>query len=160
MTTDEIKFDEFDRQFYDCCSSHTELRNRHVRLAFINRALDENLARAIHQTISSTRTSGALPLRKLKLSVTDRGVFSTLVIPSIQDVLEEISRSWLVVRDPRDDHPDELLVQELGGQEGDGTHRMPLARDVEVVFRKIWPKSRKEGGDWRDDWHSWPLWHI
>jgi len=159
MADDEYRFREFDRQFYDYRSSYSDLRNGHVRLAFINRALDENLARAIYQTISSTRTSGALPLRKLKLSVTGRGVFRKLVIPSIQDVLEHIGRSWLLMRNPRDDRSDELLVRELGGYERGGTHRMPLARDVEVVFRKVWPKRRKGGGDWRDDWHSWPLAH-
>jgi len=55
---------------------------------------------------------------------------------------------------------DELLVREPGGQEREGMHSRPMAKDLEVIFRKIWPESRKEGGDWRDDWHSLPLAHI
>jgi hypothetical protein len=156
---DEYGFDEFDRQLSEHRSAHSHFCNGHIRLAFINRALDENLARAIFQSISSTRMSGALPLRKLKLSMTGHGVF-TMGIFTIRDVFEQIGRSWLLMRNPRDDRPDELLVREPGRQEREGTHRRSLARDLEVIFRKIWPERRKEGSDWRDDWHSLPLAHV
>lgn len=153
---DEHEFDEFDRKLskYVFPPSFSLLPNGHFRLAFINRALDEDLARAIYQCISSTKKGGALPLRKLKLSMTGHGVITALGSYTIWDVFEQIGRSWLLVRHPRDDRPDELLVQEIRGQ---GREGMPIAKDLEVIFRKIWPKSRKEGGDWRDDWHSLPL---
>jgi len=109
---DEYEFDEFDRKpsEHRCPPSFSFLRNGYLRLAFINRALDENLARAIYQSISSTRMDGALPLRKLKLSMTGHGVITALGQFTIPDVFEQIGRSWLLVRNPRDDRPDELAI--------------------------------------------------
>lgn len=124
---DEYEFDEFDRKLSGNRSppSFPFLRNGHFRLAFTNRALGENLARAIYQSISSTGKGGALPFNKLKLSMTGHGVITALGPYTIQDVFEQIGRSWLLVRHPRDDRPDELLVREPRGRKGRGCIRGP-----------------------------------
>ncbi len=161
-TPNDPSFDDLDQQFFDGpSSSYRKPRNGHVRDAFINSALDETLARAIFRRISTAKTSGALPLERLKLRVRGGGCFGdNSMLCSISDVVGHLGRSWLLERNPRDDRPDELVATELGRQEREAKeseYPISLGWDVEPIFRKIWPKRGKEDGDWRDDWHSWPL---
>ncbi len=161
-TPNDSSFDNFDQQFFDDPrGSYRKPRNGHVRDAFINSALDETLARAIFRSISTTKTSGALPLERLKLRVTDGGCFGdSFMLSSIEDVVGHLDRSWLLERNSRDDHRHELVATELERQEieaKESVHLISLGWDVEPIFQRIWPERWKEDGDWRDDWHSWPL---
>lgn len=161
-TPNDPSFDDFDQQFFNGPrGSYRKPRNGHVRDAFINSALDEILARAIFRSISTAKSSGALPLETLKLRVTGGGCFGdSSMMSSIEYVAGHLGRSWLLERNPRDDRRDQLVATELGRQERKakgGMYPKPLGRSVEPIFRRIWPERRKEGGHWCDDWHSWPL---
>lgn len=158
----DSSFDNFDQQFFDDLrGSYRKPRNGHLRDAFINSTLDETLARAIFRSISTAKTSGALPLERLKLRVTGEGCFGdSFMLSSIEDVVGHLGRSWLLKRNPRDDHRHELVATELGRQEREAkesVHLISLGWNVEPIFRRIWSKRWKADGDWRDDWHSWPL---
>jgi hypothetical protein len=161
-TPNDPSFDEFEQQYFKGpFGTYRYPRNGHIRDAFINSALDETLARAIFWTISSTKPDGSLPLERLRVRVTGGGHFGqSSMLSSIEDVIWHLGRSWLVERNPRDDCRHELILKELGQQERgrvEAGHRMLLSPDVEPIFRRIWPAKQKECGDWRDDWHSWPL---
>ena len=74
-------------------------------------------------------------------------------------ILKNLSRSWLIERDPRDDRND-FTVKELGKHARRSKDRLTepeLAKSATgQIFRTIWP--RKEGSkDWRDNWSSFPL---
>jgi len=161
-TPNDPTFDNFDQQFFDDPrSSYRKPRNGHVRDAFINSALDEALARAIFWSISTAKPRGALPLERLRLRMTGGGCFGdSSMLSSIEDVVGHLGRSWLLERNPRDDHRNELVATELGRQEREAkeaVYPMSLGWKVAPIFRRIWPERWKEGGDWRNDWQSWPL---
>jgi hypothetical protein len=112
--------------------------------------------------------------------VTGRHNFGNGQYGHIPDVVDNLSRSWLIERVTRD-HGDISNVRELGQrareardqQVSDGCKRYADYRRVvhddviepEVVaegsgevqvFRRVWP--HKEGSkDWRKDWSSLPL---
>lgn len=149
-------FDPFDQAFFDDRAGVLRrVRNGYIREAFINSALDEKLARAIFHTISASKPLGAFPLERLTLRVMGGGRFGVLlVLCSIEDVITQLARSWLIERDPRDDRCGEVIVRELNPPDpDDGSQLMP---EVQPIFRKIWPESR-EGGNWREDWQSFSL---
>lgn len=158
-TPSDPTFDVFDQALFGDPRYELRPRNGHVRLALINSALDATLARAIFLTIAEAKPRGALPLQSLELRVAGGGGFGATSF-SISNVVRHIGRSWLLERNPRDDRRDEVLATELGRQEREEIEswlNMRLDLEVEPIFRRIWPRSSMEGGDWRDDWHSWPL---
>jgi hypothetical protein len=168
---EDPSFDEFHQQFQVIPSYRDsynyQLRYGHVRDALINSALDETLARAIFNCISSRKAHDAFPLEYLKLSSSGGSVFgrvSSMGLPGLRQVVLNISRTWLLVRSARDDCRDTVIARELGrrareANEASNTHPSYHAAwlDVEPVFRRIWPERQDSSGDWRDDWYSWPL---
>ncbi|KAH8811105.1 hypothetical protein F5884DRAFT_265969 [Xylogone sp. PMI_703] len=165
-------FDEFDQE----TASHGYIyrpRKGHVRDAFINSALDETLARAIFNCISSSKSSDSLPLDYLKLIPTGGDNFggngdTSITLPPIRDtwgvenIAKAVSLKWELERSLRDDENTKVIAKEIGQAErieyfetievhhGDWDNFL----DIEPVFRRIWPKS---GGLWWDDWRSFPL---
>jgi hypothetical protein len=129
-----------------------------LRQTVINCAVDEALARSIWCTINQQKAGKRL--ERLKLWTMGGGE-SRGVTPTHVDgmVLKNLSRSWLIERDPRDDRND-YTIRELGkhGKKSEDqiTEREYTECAAGRVFRTIW--SRREGSkDWRDDWSSFPL---
>ncbi|KAF2638717.1 hypothetical protein P280DRAFT_471276 [Massarina eburnea CBS 473.64] len=128
-----------------------------LKETYINRAVDEALARSMWEVISKNKTGKRL--ERLKLWTTAsieygvaEGTFWAI------DVLNNLSRSWLITRVPRDDQ-DDITVRELGQREREARDaRLRRKRPTETrnVFHEVWP--RKEGSEsWHDDWSSFPL---
>lgn len=171
-------FDDFDQAF-----SHEPdgewlwpARNCHVRDALVNSALDDALARAIFQSVSTGRDHKALPLERLELCVQFGDVIVQvkrdddwgphLKVNGLAEVIQEIGRTWKVVRNVRDDCQGQVVVEELMSppvhtrtfaREGDDIYPPAiLPKLVKPVFQRLWPPKEGSKG-WRDDWHSFPL---
>jgi hypothetical protein len=76
-TRNDASFDSFDQQYSECTFFHHWLRprNGHIRDAFINAALDQDLARSIFQTIrsgNSTDGENSCPIEFLELRVREQ----------------------------------------------------------------------------------------
>jgi hypothetical protein len=158
-TPSDPSFDEFDHQFFPwTLHNYRKARNGHIRDAFINSAVDETLVRDIFWTISAAKPDGSLPLERMKVSVFGGGYLgSDRPVESLRVVIGNLSRSWLVERNPRDDCREELIIKELGKKEEIPAAMERLHPDLETIFRRIWPAKQKKGGNWWEDWHSWPL---
>ncbi|CAH0054485.1 unnamed protein product [Clonostachys solani] len=167
----DAAFDEDDRKTW----LYKNIKRGHLRLALMNCAVDEPLARSIWETICHDKV--ITPLESLKLWTTGVGEFG-----NGQDVMAgftaNMSRSWLVERLPRDDR-EVINIRELGQytrealdqsrkewetrwNKGEPTESEEESEEDQHrfatfgVFRRIWP--RKEGSsDWREDWSSLPL---
>lgn len=177
-STEDPSFDEYDRGGVDVVYD-SQLKRGHLRDLFINCAVDEMLAQSIWDTICQGKVGK--PLESLKLWTKGGGEFGNGSRQSaIMKIVDNLSRSWLIERDVRDDN--NIILRELGrrareirDQEGREVNRRareffdqeardnnnpqaPEARETDPmrVFRRIWP--RKEGSeDWREDWASFPL---
>jgi hypothetical protein len=134
----------------------TPITRGEAKRTLINCAVDESLVRSIWRTISQNKEGRQL--ERLKLWPMGAQLYPR---KSFFDILvEEISRSWLLERNPRDDQVDPI-VRELGRLSreyrqvkrpwGDGFKGI-----TEKLFRSIWP-CKAGSKDWRDDWFSFPL---
>ncbi|KAJ8113236.1 hypothetical protein OPT61_g4593 [Boeremia exigua] len=123
----------------------------------INCAVDEALARSIWQTISHSKQGRRL--ERLKLWTTGGGKHDGGLSPChLHTMLQDLSRSWLIERVPRDDE-EKLIVRELGqrAREADDQNvKHSLDSEAGKIFRTIWP-SKEGSKDWRDDWTSFLL---
>lgn len=163
-TPSDPSFDAFDRQRFDGPIGGPWLkpRNGHIRDAFINSAVDRRLALCIFRTISAAKQQcGSLlrPLEELVLVPLGGGNFGTgSSLSTVTDVVREVGRCWRLKRNVRDDRRDEIVVEELRNPDGmpSGGGR-DLGRDVEPIFRRIWPGGGRGCSDWKHDWQSWPL---
>jgi hypothetical protein len=151
-----LQFEGEDQQPVD--EIDCRLKRGHLRQTLINCAVDKALARSIWNTINQDKTGTQLECLRLW---TMGGSESGAVTFSHADgtILRNLSRSWLIERDPRDDRND-LNIRELGKHarksENKPTESELTESAVGQVFRTIWP--RREGSkDWRDDWSSFPL---
>lgn len=97
-------FDEFDQQMLKVQLDYNRYPRRgHVRDAFINCAVDENLARSIFVAISSGKNKSirSLLLCRLKINLIRECGFGTNVsISTLSTVIDELSRSWTVECSP------------------------------------------------------------
>lgn len=125
-----------------------------LKKTFVNAAVDEALARSIWELVSARKTGARL--ERLKLWTTgavEYGGYSGLHY--LHKFVDQLSRSWLIERDPRRD-VDDVVVRETGKRKRD-TNESVLSRTLESneaqVFRAIWP-SKEGSGDWQDDWSS------
>ena len=129
-----------------------------LRQTIINCAVDEALARSIWCAINQDKAGKRL--ERLKLWPMG-GSESGGVTPTHVDdmILKNLSRSWLIERDPRDDRNDST-IRELGNgarkSEDQITEREYTECAAGQVFRTIWSR-RKGSKNWRDDWSSFPL---
>jgi len=178
---DDSSFDEDDRELYfdqpfdeDTRKirfiEETRLKRGHVRETFVNCAVDETLARSIWKT--NSRNKMGKQLESLKIYTTGGGKFGERLHyhKEIADVVQNLSRSWLIERLVRDDEVDAFNVKELGREAREARDERtlefpgmifdnlphPPGHSALPIFRRIW--APKEGSkDWRDDWASFPL---
>ena len=139
----------------------------YVSDVLINSAIDEILARAIFNTISSRKARDSSPLESLKLSPGGYRNFYgrwDMRRGALPDTLTHMSRSWLLLQSQRDDCRDKVIAWNRHGPESENDraqYRMLSRRDalstVEQAYRRLWPGSQDSTGYWGDDWHSWPL---
>lgn len=124
-----------------------------VRNTLINLALDETLATEIFQKIISATPN--CPLERLTLKPGIRDIIAAQ-FSEIDDFGRWIGRSWALRRHATSG---EVRVREIDVNQGE---REYVHEDLEIVryqgedvWRTLWPNK---GGDWKDDWHSFPLW--
>ncbi|PGH00303.1 hypothetical protein AJ80_09197 [Polytolypa hystricis UAMH7299] len=167
-------FDEFDRQLFP---GFGDMRNGDIRDRLINTAIDETLARAIFQCISTGKKkkkdpahahAPVLPLQKLELVPINADYFrrrvSHVLLGEHFQMVDIVKQSW-VLEQYRYVHLDDLQkdvtvrqIEHIAGRKEGGPSERYLR-----VFRKIWPPpphqehSPKWKGDWGGSWHSWPL---
>ena len=152
------QFDEEDQNLVDpdCCDVN-HLKRGTLKETYINCAVDEALARSIWEVISRNKTGRRLEC--LKLWTTGGKEFGTGGGTSwITDLLDNLSRSWLIERVPRDDQ-DDITIRELGQRERearDARVRQRRETEPQKIFREVWP-CKNGSESWQDDWSSYPL---
>jgi hypothetical protein len=164
-TRSDTSFNSFDQQYCDCTFFHYFLRprNGHIRDAFINAALDQDLAKSIFQTIrSGNNTDGqnSCPLEFLELRVRGAGQLSWDMRGSewgFDTVLDKMSRTHRVTWKKNGE-----IETEVGDKEEEFISRytkyengipriLPFALKI---YQRVWPPKNEH---WFDDWHSFPL---
>lgn len=174
---DDPSFDEEDRRFHPRDEDRDgPLRRGHLREAFLNCAVDETLARAIWATIC--RNKAGARLHSLKIYTTGGGSFGlNSCWTDVQDMVDHLSRSWLIEQGVRDDEDwDSISVRELGRRareirgeelsdeqkyiygELSAASRRSAADSCSPrdILRRIWP-CEDGSKDWREIWASLPL---
>lgn len=135
------------------------LKGGHLKKTYIDCAVDESLARSIWDVIDKNKTGRRL--ERLKLWTNGVGVYGGSgrgTSSWVMDVLDNLSRSWLIERVPRIDH-DEITVWELGRYERkarDARIRHRHEAKHQEIFDEVWP-SKQGSESWQDDWSSFPL---
>ncbi|KAM0511040.1 hypothetical protein ACHAPE_010301 [Trichoderma viride] len=158
-------FDEFDQQIFMVKLDYNRYpRKGHVRDAFINCAVDGDLARSIFGAISSGKNKSTRPLllSRLKINVIGGCNFGTNFRDSILcTVIDELSRSWIIERSPgkAGNGKEELEAYERTNktQQQNPLHSNSLHPDVDEIFQRIWPKNGRKDLNWRKQWYSLPL---
>lgn len=117
-----------------------------IRKMLVNLAVDETLARAIYREIT---TAADLRLEYLRLETEMDGMMAER--HEMRDWATWIGRSWVL---DRNDMRGEVAAREVPS----GVYvRGNLVR-VNLQGRDVWTETwPARGGDWRDDWHSFPL---
>lgn len=119
------QFDKEDQKLVDTYAPN--VKRGILKETCINCAVDEALARAIWEVISKNKTGRRL--ERLKLWTTGGQEYGTgRSLSHITNVLDNLSRSWLIERVPRDDKVN-ITVRELGQRERE-------ARDARVRQRR------------------------
>ena len=169
--TQDRSFDGFYRQtFKDLQTADgTHLSYGHIRDAFINSALDEKLARAIHQIMIAAKGPRSLPLQRLKLGTRGGCQFGSIDSGVLAGVCDYMGRPVLVECSLPGSGPTRLSVTQVEDSR-DSYHpsfyNFAYTRDgppseldsqTEEVFRRLWPVKSKVGGSWQKEWHSLPL---
>lgn len=78
-------------------------------------------------------------------------------------IIEQIGRSWKVMRNPENNRQDQVIVEELHINRSDsgllsGRERPePPTEQMKPVLRKLWPKNKFVPGDCHIEWHGFPL---
>jgi hypothetical protein len=144
-------------------------------MAFINSAVDANLARSIFCVISeaqkSVYTASSIPFARLELRInrTDR-VGEEELDKNFDLVTLAMGRSWICNRDPRDTHREVTNVYEtcesvrsremqkinLDMPWENFWEQFQLGRLYSKAWGELWPESASLG-NWFDNWHSFPL---
>jgi hypothetical protein len=170
---DDASFDAADREI---AKGSGLLKKGHLRETLMNCAVDETLVRSIWETICQSKAGQEL--ESLKLWTTGGGSWGGyLGTWDISEVVNNLSRSWLIERVARNDE-DMINVRELGRRVREARDQKvtdlykrraeyfrekedivmeleDIAEDSEVmqVFRRVWPR-KKGSKDWREDWSS------
>ncbi|THW58087.1 hypothetical protein D6D25_02904 [Aureobasidium pullulans] len=169
--TQDLSSDDFHRQtFKDLQTADgTHLSYGHIRDAFINSALDEKLARAIHQIMIATKGPRSLPLQRLKLGTRGGCQFGSIDSGVLAGVCDYMGRAVLVECSLPGSGPTRLSVTQVEDSRDSYHHSFynfaytrdgpptELDSQTEAVFRRLWPVKSKVGGSWQKEWHSLPL---
>lgn len=151
-------FDDFDQQYCkDMFYGNAQhLRNGDLRNAFINSALDQNLARSIFHTISSAQTS--CMLESMEVKVTGGGNFTWSdregYFDSFYDVLETMGRPRRVSKVNSSSRETKVELVEGWRPYRKVSEPSALPPFAKEIFQRIWPAKTKK---WWEDWHSFPL---
>ena len=135
---------------------YREFKNGHIRDAFVNGAVDENLVKSIFRIIASSKGPTSSPLQALKVRVVCRNDLGEF--PKVQPVFDELAQSWIVTPSPRDDRIPPLVAYKLDSPRRslERVRENPrLDPRVETIFRRIWPELGT--GGWTKEWKSFPL---
>jgi hypothetical protein len=160
----DASFDDTDREIMPITlPNFVGLRKGFARKAFINCALDETLVSSIFNTISAAKpSSGALPLESLSIWITAPFQFDdgyAFDLDPFMRLVDHISRSWIVERNPRDDSRHQLVLTDTTTPKLNNTYPFTGTLSKEC-FIGLWPgDNSSESGDedWRNHWHSFPL---
>jgi hypothetical protein len=148
---------EFDLELCVMYSWHPQsASNGRIRGALINAAIDKTLACSIFKEVSAAKPEGSIPLKRIDIKPIRIGEFGRNIRMS-EDVLyvfETLAKEWLVERNPRDD-TDELVATEAGDTVSFSEQDKYLNSEFGKVWRSVWPEH--ESGDWKNEWHSFPL---
>lgn len=87
--------------------------------------------------------------------------YSDIVIPDVRSIAAHLSRSWTVERPVDQDKFNAVIALENGTRldEDEVSLQPRLYGKFGEIFRRIWPEKER-GGDWREEWKSWPLSEI
>ncbi|KAI0842217.1 hypothetical protein F5Y06DRAFT_259285 [Hypoxylon sp. FL0890] len=147
-------FDAYDRERSD----FSFYLNGHFRDAFINGAMDGNLALDIFETISRAKPNGdSTPLEKLVIRFPPR--LDAFPANHLGRYRTAFRRTWQVQRSLRDDAYLPLVAQELVKENRDESEDDiydGMRNNIDTIFRRIWPERLRDS-DWRADWHSFPI---
>lgn len=143
-----------DRNDHFSFDVNEEDRIQEVCYQLKNLAVDETLARAIYKEVSSSGCAATLERLSLEPNIAHSQV---IYCDEFSPWLEWVARSWLITRDVVRDH--EAVVREIGvSYNGTEYCREDLEEYVDKngvdIWSTLWPSK---GGDWRDEWHSFPL---
>lgn len=140
-------FTSFEREFFH-------------RDAFINSAVDEGLARAIFQCISSGKGLESAALEHLTIKIRNGAVFSVSggAPASVRKVVDALMRDWLS-RWVRDDRRDEILVKETTKRHVHDYEDVDSEEDkaAEDILEALWPVFDDMPESWQTDRCSFPL---
>lgn len=138
--------------FPSCFDSGKQVRNGHVRDAFINSAIDAPFAKALFGKILSGAPEGRAPsLRWLSLKSEGGGSFgSSTHHGGISMIAAEVGREWVIELSGDGEGLEVRCVGEVNEYLEPGDE---LSEDVGAVFRRIWPGE----GDWWNEWHAFSL---
>lgn len=169
----------------DCSVSQTDLSSREERSAvdflaytsspseqiynpdigdlLINAAVDENLARSIWESITSSPRPSSL--QWLRISPRKAGYLGSFIPHGVQDGIEHMSRTFQLVKNG-EPAIDIVEIGQVARERRDRKWRQieteylkrfdrPIDGDFQGVMRTIWPFE--EGDDWRSCWSSFPL---
>lgn len=167
MPTDP-SFDEFDEKIFSMEGQTTYqgpmARNGHVCDHLINSAIDETLARSIFDIVSAAKRHTSRPLERLTIYSGKEmfGAATRRYFDELSLVSKVLSNAWSISLNPigRDDTKGQVTVTRGTYDYIDrDTAKLSHVLDpgVEAVFRKVWPRCDNDTGDWRKDWHSFPL---
>lgn len=141
-----------------------------VRDLLVNFAVDEGLARAIFQIISSAKHRHVdlnrhcvpvLPLMSLKICpILKCSSHSFILEGHVVQYIRKMYRRWLVERSLLDGSAHILLVTKLNPIPP-MDFWVPLSEEaiVEQTFRRLWPATIGDDHmhSWENDWRSWPI---
>ncbi|CAH0053704.1 unnamed protein product [Clonostachys solani] len=120
-------FDEYDRETW----SYDDIKKGHLRVALINSAVDEKLARSIWDIVNQQKSGRQL--ESLKLWTTGGGSFGNNRREAT-GLLASLSCSWLVTRLARDDS-ETINIEELGRLAREAREQKNI--EEEVRWKKV-----------------------
>jgi hypothetical protein len=152
-----------------CLSGRTLDQKQQAELddGLMNFAIDQQLARSIFRTISTSKPAFSTPLECVTIEV-DASFYTDFMYPAenthLECVLKHIGRSWTCTRNPRDNTPHDCFVTDYNpvgkdargpimGKKDDSFDKYDLA--VAQAVCRVWPAARTK--DWKDVWHSFEL---
>jgi hypothetical protein len=142
-----------------CVMAHCEPQsatNGRLRGALINTAIDKTMACSVFETVSAAKPEGSISLKRIDIKCIRIGEFGGNIKMSngVLRVFNTLAKEWRVEQNPRDD-TDEAVATETGDIMSFRTPSGYLGSEFTKVWRSLWPEH--ESGDWRNEWHSFPL---
>ncbi|KAF2445511.1 hypothetical protein P171DRAFT_520289 [Karstenula rhodostoma CBS 690.94] len=135
----------------DLVGEPRRVRRGTMKEMLINCAVDEGLARSIWGVIDGAKKGRRMEW--VRLWTRGGGQFGDGGWSPFNAVTQELSRSWVVEREAREDK-EEVVVRDIG-RYGE-IFFLPNDRIEGQIFREIWDCGEDRGG-WEKAWKSFPL---